>query len=51
MKTCNAFALHMPTEEFVNFILSASEMHENMHARICKFHLVKLAHIWYRLHT
>ena len=35
MKTCNAFALHLPTEEFVNFILSASELHEHV-ARDCR---------------
>jgi hypothetical protein len=30
MKTCNTFALHVSTEEFVSFILSASELHENV---------------------
>ena len=32
MKTCNAFALHFSTEELMNFIfiLSASELHENV---------------------
>jgi hypothetical protein len=35
MKTCNAFALHVPMEEFVNFILSASELHEHV-ARDCR---------------
>ena len=29
-KMCSAFALHKPTEEFIDFILSASELHENV---------------------
>jgi hypothetical protein len=32
-KTCIAFALHVLTEEFVSFKLSASEMHENMQCK------------------
>ena len=38
MKTCNAFELQVPKEEFVNFILSASELHENVqHKSVARF--------------
>jgi hypothetical protein len=39
MKSCNAFALHVPTEEFVSFIPSASKLHENMQRKsVARFH-------------